>query len=96
MTALRLLVSGLVLLVVVAPCLGFATGPAAAHFGSKQARDAPGRGSDSSHMAWKTTPGTPTSSLPTLALALTGRLSPSRPLLVASPTLRRPFVPPRS
>jgi hypothetical protein len=96
MISLRVTVSALVVLLVLAPCLGFAAGEAAPPVPHKHSSHGPGRGPGGSRAIWTSTPGTPVVALPAVVLSLVGRLSSSRPLVVASPMLRPPFVPPRA
>ncbi|HXD96840.1 MAG TPA: hypothetical protein VN646_09880 [Candidatus Acidoferrum sp.] len=96
MTPLRVSLCVLVVLLVVAPCLGFAAGSPMLHAQTKHTRHAAGHDRDASRPAWKTTPGTASASLPALVLGLAGRLSPPSVLVVTPPSLRPPFVPPRA
>jgi hypothetical protein len=96
MTALRCGLCVLVVFLVVTPCLGLAAGEPVLHVRTKHSHHAVGHDSDSSRAAWKTTPGTPSPSLPVQVLSLVGRLSSSPTLVVTPPTIRPPFVPPRA
>ena len=87
MTTLRAAVCGLVMVLVLAPALGFAAG---------HPRHTGGHDVSPSRAAWKTTPGAPSPSLPALVWTLVGRLSTPAPLLVTPPMPRPPFVPPRA
>ena len=96
MISLRVTVFALVVLVVLAPCLGFAAGEPAPFAPHKHSSHARGRDAGCARAAWKSTPGTAVAALPTVVLSLVGRLSSPRTLVVASPMLRPPFVPPRA
>jgi hypothetical protein len=95
-TTLRAAVCGLVIVLVLAPALGFAAGGQALHLWNKHPRHTGGHDVSPSRAAWKTTPGAPSPSLPALVWTLVGRLSPPAPVLVTPPMPRPPFVPPRA
>ncbi len=95
MTLLRLVVGGLVVFLVLTPCLGFASGDVAPQLWNKHPRHAKASHTDSSPVSWKTTPGILVPFSPPVVLGLSGPVA-ARDVVVAPPFASRPpFVPPR-
>jgi hypothetical protein len=95
MTSLRVTVCALALLLVLASVLGFAAGDVALQLWNTHPRHAAGHHTDPAHLVWKSTPATLTPSPAAVILGFAGRLTPAVSSVVATGSLRPPFVPPR-
>jgi hypothetical protein len=92
----RTVIAGVVALLVLTPCLGFAGGDVALHIWNKYPRHAKAHHDEGPHIAWKIVPGSVVS-FPTMAeLDFAGFLVSSDPIAVPSVVPRPPFVPPRA
>ena len=93
MNLLRLIVGGLVVFLVLTPCLGFAAGDMALQLWNKHPRHA--KTSHPDFFQWKTTPGILVPHSAAIFLGLVGPAA-ARDLAVATIFASRPpFVPPR-
>lgn len=92
----RIGILGLLVFLVVTPCLGFAGGDAALQIWNKHPRHASTQQTDASSFTWKTTPGTLTPISPPVVLGPVGEVAAWRSVVVGSLVSRPPFVPPRA
>ena len=96
MNLLRIVVGGLVVFLVLTPCLGFAAGDGALQLWNTHPRHAKTSHTDSSTWSWKTTPGILVLIFPPVVFGPAGPVA-ARDVVVASVSASRPpFVPPRS
>lgn len=95
MTLLRLVVGGLVVFLVLTPCLGFAAGDVAPQFWNKHPRHAKASHTDSSPVSWRTIPGVLVPFSPPVVLGQAGPVTACDVVVAPSVASRPPFVPPR-
>jgi hypothetical protein len=95
MTASRLGLWTLVLVLATAPCLGFTAGHVSSKIGPSHYRPGDGQRAESGRVAWKSLPGVTSPAPPPQVQSLLGSLSLPPLEIVAFRSLRPPFVPPR-
>jgi hypothetical protein len=96
MMLLRLALCSLIAFLVLTPCLGFAAGDGALGHWTRHHRTARAPHTDSSPLAWKTTPGVLPHLSPPGVLGLAGSVAVRDVVVAPSLALRPPFVPPRT
>jgi hypothetical protein len=95
MNLLRLVVGGLVIFLVLTPCLGFAAGDGTLQLWNTHPRHAKTSHTDSSIWSWKTTPGILLLTSPPVVFGPAGPVAAPDVVVASLSASRPPFVPPR-